>query len=176
MMLTITGGSAPGVPVILGIIGIITAVVQMCILMGRNAMGDLRVTVLPTQVPPLSNDAEFFPGLPKSWSFTFMVNDEAAPTGRPAWSIVPVQITLLSLAVAVWGYYWDVSWHIDRGRDEGAFANPAHWFIIIGLDGIAFAAILAMVLGDERHCWDEQRSHEGGGHRGTKRAHWLLLS
>jgi hypothetical protein len=71
-------------------------------------------------------------------------------TGRPAWSIVPVQVTLLSLAVAVWGYYWDVSWHIDRGRDEGAFANPAHWFIIIGLDGIAFAAILAMVLGDDR--------------------------
>ena len=24
--------------------------------------------------------------------------------------------------------------------------------------------------------WSEQRSHEGGGHRGTKRAHWLLLS
>lgn len=71
-------------------------------------------------------------------------------TGRPAWSIVPVQITLISLAIAVWGYYWDVSWHIDRGRDEGAFANPAHWFIIIGLDGIAFAAILAMVLGDDR--------------------------
>lgn len=71
-------------------------------------------------------------------------------TGRPAWSIVPVQITLVSLAIAVWGYYWDVSWHIDRGRDEGAFANPAHWFIIIGLDGIAFAAILAMVLGDDR--------------------------
>ena len=71
-------------------------------------------------------------------------------TGRPAWSIVPVQVTLLSLAIAVWGYYWDVSWHIDRGRDQGAFANPAHWFIIIGLDGIAFAAILAMVLGDDR--------------------------
>ncbi|QYG94694.1 hypothetical protein HC251_21150 [Iamia sp. SCSIO 61187] len=71
-------------------------------------------------------------------------------TGRPAWSIVPVLITLVSLAVAVWGYYWDVSWHIDRGRDEGAFANPAHWFIIIGLDGIAFAALLAMVLGDDR--------------------------
>ena len=71
-------------------------------------------------------------------------------TGRPAWSVLPVQITLLSLAVAVWGYYWDVSWHIDRGRDQGAFANPAHWFIIIGLDGIAFAAILAMVLGDGR--------------------------
>lgn len=71
-------------------------------------------------------------------------------TGRPAWSVLPVQVTVLSLAVAVWGYYWDVSWHIDKGRDTGAFANPAHWFIIIGLDGIAFAAILAMVLGDDR--------------------------
>lgn len=71
-------------------------------------------------------------------------------TGRPAWAMLPVPLTLLSLAVAVWGYYWDVSWHIDRGRDEGAFANPAHWFIIIGLDGIAFAALLAMILGDGR--------------------------
>lgn len=71
-------------------------------------------------------------------------------TGRPAWMVLPVPITLLSLAVAVWGYYWDVSWHIDRGRDDGAFANPAHWFIIIGLDGIAFAALLALVLGDGR--------------------------
>lgn len=71
-------------------------------------------------------------------------------TGRPAWAMLPVPIAMLSLAVAVWGYYWDVSWHIDRGRDEGAFANPAHWFIIVGLDGIAFAALLAMVLGDGR--------------------------
>ena len=50
----------------------------------------------------------------------------------------------------MWGYYWDVSWHIDRGRDPGAFANPAHWFIIIGLDGIAFGALLAVILGDDR--------------------------
>ena len=54
------------------------------------------------------------------------------------------------LLVAVWGYYWDVSWHIDRGRDPGAFANPAHWFIIIGLDGIVFGALLSVILGDDR--------------------------
>src|SRR5205085_8677544 len=30
----------------------------------------------------------------------------------------------------------------------GAFASPAHWFIIIGLDGIAFAGVLAVLLGD----------------------------
>ena len=71
-------------------------------------------------------------------------------TGLPAWSTLPVGIAGLSLVTAVWGYYWDVSWHIDRGRDPGAFANPAHWFILIGLDGIAFAAILALFLGDDR--------------------------
>ncbi len=44
------------------------------------------VTVLPGVIASISNDAEFFPGLKKSWSYTFMVNDEDAPTGRPAGS------------------------------------------------------------------------------------------
>jgi methyl acetate hydrolase len=35
-------------------------------------------------IKSLSNDAEFFPGLSKSWSYTFMINEEEAPTGRPA--------------------------------------------------------------------------------------------
>ena len=43
-----------------------------------------KVVMLPGVIPSLSNDAEFFPGLKKSWSYTFMVNDEEAPTGRPA--------------------------------------------------------------------------------------------
>jgi methyl acetate hydrolase len=46
-----------------------------------------KVTMLPGVIPALSNDAEFFPGLKKSWSYTFMVNDEDAPTGRPAGAI-----------------------------------------------------------------------------------------
>jgi hypothetical protein len=71
-------------------------------------------------------------------------------TGLPAWTVLPVGIVGVSLLIAVWGYYWDVSWHIDRGRDPGAFANPAHWFIIIGLDGIAFGALLSVILGDGR--------------------------
>jgi methyl acetate hydrolase len=45
------------------------------------------VVMLPGVIPTLSNDAEFFPGVKKSWSYTFMVNDEAAPTGRPAGAI-----------------------------------------------------------------------------------------
>jgi methyl acetate hydrolase len=46
-----------------------------------------KVGMLPGVIASLSNDAEFFPGLKKSWSYTFMVNDEEAPTGRPAGAI-----------------------------------------------------------------------------------------
>ena len=52
--------------------------------MVSNAMGNLRVTKLHTAIPPYSNDAEFFPGLDKSWGLTFQINEEPAPTGRPA--------------------------------------------------------------------------------------------
>jgi methyl acetate hydrolase len=56
-------------------------------LMSQNAMGDIRVTMLETQMPERSLDAEFFPGLPKSWGLSFMINEETAPTGRPAGSL-----------------------------------------------------------------------------------------
>ena len=56
-------------------------------LMARNAMGDKQVVKLPTAIPPLSNDAEFFPGSPKRWGLSFMINDETAPTGRSAGSL-----------------------------------------------------------------------------------------
>jgi methyl acetate hydrolase len=46
-----------------------------------------KVGMLPGVIPSLSNDAEFFPGLKKSWAYTFMVNDEDAPTGRPGGAI-----------------------------------------------------------------------------------------
>ena len=71
-------------------------------------------------------------------------------TGLPAWASVPMALTFLALAVAVFGYYWDVSWHIDKGRDTGAFANPAHWLIILGLEGVALAGVLAITLADDR--------------------------
>lgn len=67
----------------------------------KNDLGDLTVKMLPGVIPSLSNDAEFFPGQSKSWSYTFMVNDQQAPTGRPAGSIGWAGLTNL--------YYW-----IDR--------------------------------------------------------------
>ncbi|CAN0134921.1 unnamed protein product, partial [Phaeothamnion confervicola] len=56
-------------------------------LMSRNAMGNLRVTYLPAVRRSLSLDAEFFPGVPKTWGLTFMINEANAPTGRPAGSL-----------------------------------------------------------------------------------------
>ena len=52
-------------------------------LMSKNAMGDARVCLLKTAAPPLSNDAEFFPGVEKTWGLTFQINAAKAPTGRP---------------------------------------------------------------------------------------------
>ena len=51
--------------------------------LGMNHMGDCRVYNLKAAIP-LTNDAEFFPGIEKSWSLAFQINHEAAHTGRPA--------------------------------------------------------------------------------------------
>jgi CubicO group peptidase (beta-lactamase class C family) len=56
-------------------------------MMKKNQIGDLKVHVLKTVNPALSNDAEFFPGMPKGWSYGFMLNDEDASTGRSAGSL-----------------------------------------------------------------------------------------
>jgi methyl acetate hydrolase len=50
----------------------------------QNGLGDKKIKALPGVIPSLSNNAEFFPGMSKSWALSFMLNDEAAPTGRPA--------------------------------------------------------------------------------------------
>ncbi len=53
----------------------------------RNQIGDLAVRVLTSADPESSNDAEFFPGLPKKWGLAYMINAEPAPVGRGAGSL-----------------------------------------------------------------------------------------
>jgi CubicO group peptidase (beta-lactamase class C family) len=55
--------------------------------MNRNQIGDLSVGLLSTALPGASNDAEFFPGLPKKWGLAYMINAEDAPVGRSAGSL-----------------------------------------------------------------------------------------
>jgi hypothetical protein len=68
-------------------------------------------------------------------------------TGMPGWAALPSAISAVALFVAVIGYYWDVSLHIDAGRDPGPFANAAHWWIILGLAGLGAAGALGVLLG-----------------------------
>jgi methyl acetate hydrolase len=74
--------------------------------MSKNAMGDCKVGLLRTAIPPLSNDAEFFPGIDKQWGLSFMINNAPAPTGRSAGS--------LAWAGLANTYYW-----IDQAKGVG---------------------------------------------------------
>jgi hypothetical protein len=71
-------------------------------------------------------------------------------SGLPGWAALPAGVATVSLITAVFGMYWDISLHIDVGRDEGPLANPAHYFILVGLFGIFTAGFFAMVLPKER--------------------------
>ena len=70
-------------------------------------------------------------------------------SGLPEWAALPTGFAGTSLIIAVFGFYWDVSTHIDNGRDAGPFANPAHFFILAGLVGIAIGGYLAVLLGSK---------------------------
>ncbi len=74
----------------------------------KNGLGDKKIKSLPGIIPTLSNEAEFFPGQPKSWALTFMVNDVEAPTGRPAGALAWAGLANL--------FYW-----IDRKNGIGGF-------------------------------------------------------
>jgi hypothetical protein len=71
-------------------------------------------------------------------------------SGLPGWAALPSGIATASLLTAVFGMYWDISLHIDNGRDPGPLANPAHYFILFGLFGIFTAGWFAIVLPQER--------------------------
>ena len=73
-----------------------------------NGLGEMKIKGLPAVLPKITNYAEFFPGMPKSWALTFMVNDEEAPTGRPAGALAWAGLANL--------YYW-----IDRQNGIGGF-------------------------------------------------------
>ncbi|GAA3520277.1 serine hydrolase domain-containing protein [Nocardioides daeguensis] len=75
----------------------------------RNQLPDhLRVTMLPGVIKALSNDAEFFPGLEKTWSYTFQYTQDPFPTGRPTGAIGWAGLANL--------YYW-----IDRDNGFGGY-------------------------------------------------------
>jgi len=50
--------------------------------MSKNAIHPVRVKPLPTAMPSVTNDAEFFPGRDKGWSLAFMLNTHDVDGGR----------------------------------------------------------------------------------------------
>src|SRR5215203_859509 len=67
-------------------------------------------------------------------------------TMLPGWAALPGTFLALTLLIAVFGMYWDISLHIDQGRDPGPLANPAHYFILAGLFGVLLAGVLGLAL------------------------------
>ena len=63
---------------------------------------------LPAVNQRVTNDLEFFPGMPKTWGLSFMINEQDAPTGRPAGSLAWAGLPNL--------YFW-----IDRANGLGGF-------------------------------------------------------
>jgi len=83
-------------------------------------------------------------------------------TGLPAWASLPSMLMGVALLTAVLGMYWDISLHIDNGRDAGPLANPAHYLILIGLYGLLVAGVMSIALaGSERPA--KTAVHLGGG-------------
>lgn len=79
-------------------------VARMC----QNGLGALKSGGWISSDPSLSNHGEFFPGVQKSWAYTFQVNGDPAPTGRPAGQLMWAGLANL--------YYW-----IDRRNGIGGF-------------------------------------------------------
>jgi hypothetical protein len=71
-------------------------------------------------------------------------------SGLPTWVALPTGVTAGALIIALFGMLWDISLHIDDGRDEGPLANPAHYFILVGLFGVFASGYLAIVLPKRR--------------------------
>lgn len=66
-------------------------------------------------------------------------------TGYPGWTMAGVLSGLLMLLIAMIGFYWDVAWHVDNGRDEQLF-TPSHVMILVGLGGLIYSAGIAVLF------------------------------
>ncbi|WP_158167369.1 hypothetical protein [Mycolicibacterium smegmatis] len=69
---------------------------------------------------------------------------------RPPWVALQIFLFTSTIICALFGFIWDVSLHIGQGRDEGPLANPAHYFILVGLFLLFIAGVMAMVLPYEK--------------------------
>ena len=67
-------------------------------LMAQNHIGDINAGIMKTEMPEISNDVDFFPGIPCKWGLGYMINTKPGPAGRSAGS--------LTWAGIYNSYYW----------------------------------------------------------------------
>lgn len=82
---------------------------------------------------------------PLTFFFSQIADTLRRITGYPGWSMAGVLSGLIMLLVVVIGFYWDVAWHIDNGRDQQLF-TPSHVMILVGLGGLIYAAGIAVLF------------------------------
>ena len=70
--------------------------------------------------------------------------------------------------------YWDISLHIDNGRDPGPLANPAHYLILVGLYGVLVAGVLS--IGAGRHGAPEQDGRSTSAAAGGRPSAALMIA
>ena len=85
------------------------------------------------------------PGSLTGFFFRQVADSLERATGFPGWAMAGVLTGLLMLGVAVMGFYWDVAWHYDFGRDKELF-TPSHVMILVGLGGLFFAAFVTVLF------------------------------
>jgi hypothetical protein len=66
--------------------------------------------------------------------------------GMEPWAALPFLVGTLALTSGGFGVFWDISLHIDTGRDPGPLANPSHYFILLALYGLFAAGLMACAL------------------------------
>ena len=66
-------------------------------------------------------------------------------TGVPAWAVSTMLFAIYGLAVAGYGFYTDVAWHVALGRDDELFTAP-HTAILTGLIMIAVAPLVGTAV------------------------------
>lgn len=66
--------------------------------------------------------------------------------GMEPWAALPFAVGTIGLVSGGFGVFWDISLHIDNGRDEGPLANPSHYFILYALYSLFAAGLLSLGL------------------------------
>jgi hypothetical protein len=83
---------------------------------------------------------------PVRYFFDSISNALERMTGIAGWAMAGILTGLLFLLVAAIGLYWDVSWHVDFGRDIGTLFTPPHVTILFGLGGLIFASVISIAF------------------------------